>query len=260
MNFLGQQRFALNYDHLRLDWMDQRAQLATARVRLQLAEIELRRTEELFKDKIVAERAVDTARSAKDGLDAEVHERTVLVTEQEEKIKQLKLSENNASYPKETSPEDVLRASVKVQEEKLRLTEAELSPVKLIVPMDGTVTVILHRSGEAITVGEPIVTLAGLSSDRILGYVRQPMGVEPKIGMKVEVRARSLNRRVTEAQIVQVGHQMQPIEPALLPPTNVHLHEQGLPILVSLTHNEKLLPGELVDLRLLPGRAHVIAP
>ena len=46
-----QQNTAMNYDQLRLDWMKQRAQLASARVNLQLAEAEYQRMSDLSKDK-----------------------------------------------------------------------------------------------------------------------------------------------------------------------------------------------------------------
>jgi multidrug resistance efflux pump len=250
---LGQQRYALNYDHLRLDWMDQRVLLATARVRLQLAEADLRRAQELFTQKIVSQQAIDTARAAQESAEAEVRERTALVAEQEQHLKQLSLSENAPSLPKDTNQEDVMQASIRVQEEKLRLTEVELSPIKLVVPIDGTVSAILHRSGEAVVAGEAIVTLTALGSDRILGYIRQPMFLEPKIGMKVEVRPRSFRRVVAEAEIIQVGSQMEPISATLSPPLSAHFHEVGLPVLVSLPPTQKLLPGEIVDLRILPG-------
>ena len=190
---MGQQRYALNYDHMRLDWMDQRAQLASDRVRAQLAETELRRTQELFNEKIVSEALLDAARSAKESLEAELKEREVLVTEQEKRLEELNLGDIGSANRAQSSPEDILRASIKVQEQKLRLTEVELSPINLTVHMDGMVAIIHHRSGEAILAGEPIVTLTALKSDRILGYVRQPLAFQPRIGMKVEVRARSLD-------------------------------------------------------------------
>jgi len=252
---LGQQRYALNYDHLRLDWMDQRVQLATAKVRLQLAETELRRAQELFAENVVSQQVLDSARSSKDSLEAEVKERTTLVAEQEGKLSKLSFSDDASAYPKETNPEDVLKASIKVQEQKLRLTEAELSPVNLVVPINGMISVIHHRSGEVVAAGDPVVTLVGLSSDRIVGYVRQPLMFQPKVGMKVEVRSRSLDRCISQAEILEVGSQMEPISASLLPPANTqHLHEVGLPVLVSLPPSQKLLPGEIVDLRIFPGK------
>jgi multidrug resistance efflux pump len=234
--------------------MDQRVQLATARVKLELAEADLKRDEELFRDKIVSQQILDAARTARDALQTEIKERSTLVAEQEERLKSLNLGTNGVAYPSDTTPEDVLRASIKVQEEKLRLTEAELRPITLTVDMEGTVSAVHHRSGEAVLAGEPIVTLTAINSDRIIGYVRQPISFEPKVGQRVEVRARSLRRCVGEAEIVEVGAHMEPISAALSPLSNAHIHEVGLPVLVSVPRSQKLLPGEIVDLRILPGR------
>ena len=255
---LGQQRFALTYDRLRMDWMEQRVQLVTSRVRLELAESDLRRAEQLFKERIVSQQILDTTRSAKESLKAEVDERSMLVAEQEKKLKELGISGENGFPPKATDPDDVMQASIHVEEQKLRLLEAELSPIQLVVPMDGTVTAIHHRSGEAIAAGATVVTLSAVSSERIVGYVRQPLAFEPKVGMKVEVRTRSVRRSVSQAEIVEVGSQMEPIS-AALSASSGQVREIGLPVLVSLPPSQKLMPGEIVDLRIL-GLGEPAAP
>jgi multidrug resistance efflux pump len=254
--FMGQQRFAVSFDRLRLDWMAERVQLATARVRLQLADTELRRTQELFNQKVISEQLLDTALTAKRSLEAEINERAALVEAQERKLH----SEDASHSTQQSDPEEVLRASVKVQEDKLRLTETELSPVTLTVPMDGVVTSIHHRSGEAILAGAPIVTLTAPNSDRIIGYVRQPLPFQPRVGMPVEVRTRSASRCISRAEIMEVGAGMEPISPVLAAPAMSHnLQEVGLQVLVSLPPSHKLMPGELVDLRIFPeGKVHAV--
>lgn len=248
---LAQQRFAMTYDRLRLDWMEQRVQLVTSRVRLELAKADYQRAEELFRDKIVSQQVLDTARTAKESLQGEVDERSRLVAEQEEKLKVLGLAENGSAFPKEAKPEDVMQASIRVQEEKLRLTEAELSPITLVVPINGVISAIHHRSGEAIVAGEPIVTVTALTSEHILGYLRQPFSFEPRVGMKVEVRTRSANRCIGHAQIMEVGAHMESVSAALVV-NGTHTRDVGVPVLVSIPGAQRLLPGELVDLRIVP--------
>src|ERR1039458_5440053 len=75
----AKQRIAMDYSQLRLDWMRQRAQLAMARANLQFAEVDFHRTEELFKDKIVSERAYDQAKTSQGRLQSEVDELARLV-------------------------------------------------------------------------------------------------------------------------------------------------------------------------------------
>ncbi|HUL51562.1 MAG TPA: hypothetical protein VLU94_03145 [Candidatus Nitrosotalea sp.] len=246
---IAQQRYGIQYDRMEVDWLDQKVQLATDRVKLQLAENDFRRNEELFKDKIVSDKVFDQARTLRDKLQIQVDERTKLIAEMERNIQMLRLrDESESTHEKPSDPHEVLRASIAVQEEKLRLTEAELSPVVLRIPMDGIVSVVNHRSGEAIIAGEPIVTIGALTGQRIVGYFRPPFTVEPVVGMNVEVHARSLNRPVTHAKILEVGTQMEQIQPVILPPSNDRTPVLGLPVIISLPPESKLLPGEVVDL------------
>lgn len=246
---VAQQRTAMDYSQLRLDWMRQRAQLASARVNLQFAEADFHRTEQLFKDKIVSERFFEQAKATQGRLQNEVNELSRLVDEQTRNFEQLQLT-NGVEITKITDAS--LRAAIAAQESKLRLTEAELSPITLRAPVDGMVDVIYHRAGEAVNAGEPIVSIAPITALRIVGYLRPPILQEPKPGTRVEVRTRGPNRQVGSATVLEVGTQFENIAPALQAPVRIANVELGLPVGISIPPNLKIRPGELVDLTLLP--------
>jgi multidrug resistance efflux pump len=246
---LSQQGAAMNYDHLRLVYMKERATLASYQANLQLAEAEFRRMEELHKDKIVSDRVYEQAKSARDRLQSEIQEEAKLVAEEEQAFKTLQLT-NTPSLS--VVGDDPLRAAIAAQETKLRLTEAELGPITLLAPVDGMVNVIYHRSGEAVTAGEPIVAIATYNSVRIVGYLRPPVVEEPKLGRRVEVRTRGPRRQVGSASIVEIGAQVEVVTPALAGAFKLANVELGLPISISVPTNLKIRPGELVDLTLLP--------
>jgi multidrug resistance efflux pump len=241
----GLQRTAMDFDHLQLVLMRQRADNAAAKANLQLAEAELRRMEELFKDKIISERTFDEAKAKRDRFRDEVAELDKLVDACEAGIRDLQVT-NTASITKVTG--DPLTAAIAVQEAKLRQTEAQLNPVVVRAPMDGIVTTIFHRPGEAVTPGLPIVAIAALIPTRIIGYLRAPIAQEPKIGAPVLVRTRGQNREAGKAQILEVGTQFESIPSVLLGPVNFANIIQGLPVNVSLPHNLKVRPGEIVDI------------
>ena len=246
-----QQRTSMNYDHLLLDWMQDRSKLAMAKVNLQLASAEFHRMGELYKDKIVSERVFEQAQAGEERLRKEVEELTTLVQEQERNTRALQPT-NTGAHDLASVSEEPLHAAIAVQESKLRLTEAELSPIILRAPADGMVSVILHRSGEAITAGDPIVSVSVLNPVRIIGYLRAPMPREPHLGMSVMVRTRGPHRESGLAKIVGIGTQLEPIAPALLPALKPATVELGLPIAVSLPLSLKIRGGELVDLTLMP--------
>ena len=246
-----QQRNAMDYAQLRLDWMKQRAQWASARVNLDLAEVEYRRMDALFKDKIVAERVYEQAKASRDRFQQEVNELGKLVAEGETNLQSLQVT-NAAEISKVST--DPLVAAIAVQESKLRLTEAELSPLTVRAPIDGTVTTIFHRAGEAVTAGQPIVAIATLNPVRIVGYLRVPLAAQPTVGMEVQVRTRGLRPEQGKASVTEVGTQLESVPATLLGPINFANIVQGLPVDISLPVNLKILPGELVDITLPPPK------
>jgi len=245
-----QQRTAIDYTQLRLDWMKQRAQLASAQVNLQLAENNFQRSEELFKDKICSQRSWEQAKSSRDALQVEVAELKKLVAEGERALTALQLS--NAVEVVQVS-EAPIHAAIAVQEARLHLTEAELSPVILRASIDGIVTVLYYHPGETVTAGQPIAAIASSHPVRIVGYVRPPLPYEPKPAMRVEVPTRGWRRQTGEARLVEVGAQLESIPAALLGPLKTGNVELGLPLNISLPPNLAIRPGELVDLTLDHG-------
>ena len=83
--------------------------------------------------------------------------------------------------------------------------------------------------------------------------MRPPMSDPPKVGARVEVRTRGSRREIGVASVIEVGAQVEQIAPALLGPVKLANLELGLPISISVPAELKIMPGELVDLTILPG-------
>ena len=245
----AQQRNAVNYAQLRLNWMRERAELATARVNVQLAELQLQRAQDLFNNQIASQSEFDTAKANFQGLQKQVEELGKLVVEGEESFRNLQPT--NSTDISRISDEP-MRAAIAAAESKLRLAEAQLSPLTLRAPIDGTVTAVYFRSGESITPGQPVVVIAADKPMRIVGYLRQPISREPSPGTAVQIRTRTARREVGTGRIVDVGGQLEPLPLALQSPLKIAGAELALPVNISLPTTMNLRPGELVDISLLP--------
>ena len=141
-----------------------------------------------------------------------------------------------------------------MQDEKLRLTEAQLNPSILKAPMDGIVSKVLRRSGETVLAGDPIITLSAPRAQRIIGFMRQPLPFEPKVGDPVKVYTRRPHRQVADARIQQVGVQMELVTAPMRIRGFGTAMERGLPVLLNLPAGLEVHPGELVDLMIKPSR------
>ena len=152
---------------------------------------------------------------------------------------------------------DPLKQALALEEEKAKVFEQKLKPVQMLAPIDGTVTRVHRHAGEQIMAGEPLITITAPQAERIVAYLPYGYRLKPKIGMKVEVRTRpssSLVRQVSLAEITGVGPHVQPVTNA--PGAALGVRPAvlliGRPISVSVPAGLKLLPGEPVDLALLP--------
>lgn len=246
---LSQQRNATDYERLRLEWLLQKAHLASSRVALARAENELKRNEELFAQKLISADLYDFSVKTKEQLQVEVDEKTKLLADMERELEALRILGNTASS---SSVSEAALAALKGPEEKLKAAQAQVAPIALTAPMDGVVSFVSRREGENVMNGEPILTITSHDSESIVGYIRQPFAVEPQVGMPVEVRTRSHRSIARLSQIIRVGSHIEPITNSLAIIRPGALVDMGLPIEIGIPPDLSIRPGEQVDLVLRP--------
>lgn len=241
------QRVALELERMQLDWMGHRVERAALQGRLQQTEADLARTEPLHRAGLVTEEAYTQLKITRDSLVAQRDETNRMIARLEPI-----LSGQNALNPTaaELSGESALAAAIKVQEAKLRLAEEQLSPVPLVSPIDGVVSLVLRREGEVVVAGEPVLRVTATKPARLTGYVRQPLAFDPKPGMTAEIRTRSTPAKVALTTVTQVGVALETISPTVLaamhlPPTPTP--ETALRVEFALPASLGLKPGEHVD-------------
>lgn len=260
---LTRERAQVDFERLRLDWLDQRAALAAARARLAFAQAEVSRLQSLEKapEGIVSQSELDLAVSNRDALKAEVTEREALVAQIETSMQRFRVSDITRA---DQAKDDPLKAAIDLQESRLRQAEAQLAPLTLRAPIDGVVSALYRRTGENVTAGEPIMTITSPHSDRIVAYVVPPIRMVPQPGMPVEIVRRSGRRQSAQGRITHVGQYMEMVpqtltgnavgEPVLvgrdrLPGGVNGPITWGIPLEITLPPELGLRPGELVDLR-----------
>ncbi len=237
----------LTIEQLRIDWLNKRVQLAALQGQLQQADATLARTQTLHRSNLVTDQEFEQAKNARDAVVAQLTALNNLIGRLEPEL-QANPAADNRAIPTAT---EGLRASIRQKEEQLRLIEAQLAPLPLIAPIDGVVTLIYRRTGENVSTAEPILQISATQSQRIIGFLRQPLPADPKPGTEVEVRTRTFLRRIGTATIAQVGTQLEPISPTLLAamrlPVSTIPTEFGLRVHITAPTGLVLRPGEQVD-------------
>jgi len=224
---------------LRLDALNERVLLAVAQVNLQQASNEFGRVSALYHEKepLATKTEYDLAEARRNSLVREIEERTTLMHEMEASYKALKPANDSGT-------KDPISMALEAKDNEFQLT---VKPVELKAPMDGVVTAISKRPGERLIKGDIILTISSPRTDRIIGYLRQPINDVPTTNDTMIVRSRAFKRTVGTAQILKVGAQLVPINPLLLAADGKRM-EVGLPIMISVPSGMRLSPGEYVDM------------
>jgi multidrug resistance efflux pump len=236
-----QQRILQDYEQLRLNSFGERVALATAKVDLEFARSELARISKLHADRLVSEGEFDRAQAIATSRQAEVEERARLVEEIDAGLAHLSPADTGQFT---TTIGDSIEKAIAAQEEKLKLSRGS---VTLRAAIGGVVSEVFHVSGDRILAGDEIAMITSTDPKHIIGYLSQPIAVDPKVGDTVEVRSRSNRNKVGLAKVLKVGQIIEPISKKLVIQESTG-SRAGLPLLISIPEEIAFLPGEVVDL------------
>jgi multidrug resistance efflux pump len=251
---LNRQRSALDYERLVVDCAQIKVELATARVNLERAKNTHDRDKKLFDERLLSADWYDQSLKAWQALQVEVSEKEKIVALTEKSLERLAYMADSFVPGGENDP---LKAALGVEEEKVKLFQAKMKPIELQTPFDGVVTAVHRRPGEQVVPGEAIATITSRKAERIVGYLPQAFPINPKIGMQVEVATRSpfsLHKTKSIATITGVSPHLENITNAIVRPNNPNMDVPmlGRVVSVSLPVDLKLLPGQPLDITLLP--------
>lgn len=250
---INRRRADYDYQTLTLRVLSNRVDLAVARARLIPAELTYKRRDQLRATGGISETEFEIAQANYLALQAEVESRVSLITDLEKNLQNLQLPDVS---PSGAASKDPILAAIAVQEKTLTQTEAELAPSLLKAPISGTIGPILRNQGETVLSGEILLTIMSEKAERLVGYLQQPLTSTPAVGMKVEIITRAQPRLRGIGQILHVSPHFEPM-PETVISGSIALKNAGtivaLPIIIQAPENVGLRPGELVDLRVMPG-------
>jgi len=255
---LNRQRNALDYERLMVDCAKIKDDLATSKAMLEGARSKFKLESDLKEQGISSTQTYEAALAQKNALEATVSEKEKIVALTEKSLERLAYMADSFVPGGENDP---LKAALGVEADKVKLFQAKMRPLELQAPIDGIVTTLHKRPGEQVQPGDAIVTITARKPERILGYLPQAFPINPTVGMKVEVATRSplsFWRVRSVATITGVSPHLETINNLLVRPITPGLSaEQQLPMLgrvisISLPADLKLLPGQPLDITLLP--------
>lgn len=234
---------ALSFERIRVELLRTKSELAIARVKLGQAERDATRNLPLYREKLVSEDIYELSVSTRDAFKAEVEEKGKAVAQMEQRLEQLR----PLGDPDVGRREPATGAWTAQLEQAHRNAARNLEPITLVAPITGRLGLPIRQAGEFVRAGDPLAIIDSQRSERIVAYLRQPYPIDPRPGMAVEVTTRTQKRQKFASEVLQVGAQLEPLTNSIAfvrPGTFV---DAGLPIIISIPHEVRIRPGEVVD-------------
>lgn len=252
-----QRRNNTDYEQLRVELLLRRVDLETARVNLEYAKTEYERSLKLFQQNSDTEFQLNYWKNQRDLHQANVNDLERMVKELEQTVERIRPLVSSTQV--EDSINKLISETIAAKQREI---EELNKPRVLRAPIDGFISMIYHRNGEKVPAGTTIMTISATNATRIIGYVRQPLNIKPKVGDQVEIRTRTRDRTIGIGTVLEVGAQLEPIAPSIMPyltgaitigraPDGQNIMEYALPFLVSMPANMQLIPGEVVVLNVI---------
>lgn len=174
-------------------------------------------------------------------------------------------TQRQLQHPSLDTALEVTRRAVEVQEREIDRLLARREPLVLTAPIDGVVSQILRRpvrrtgegvvrqmirrAGEAVLDGEPILTVSATEPDEILTYARREQSGLVRVGMEVEIIKETEPAQIARSHVVYLGPIMEvaPQRLWIVP----DIPDWGRPMLIKIPPSMKLIPGEVVGIKVL---------
>lgn len=242
---VDRERLAFDYQNLRSEYMRQQTELSIARAQLPHQEYDVELARALLAENVVSQFEYRRLLSIMEATKARIAQLSTNITHFEQQLETAAPIGALAS----TTAEELRAALSRLETEREKIESIGVDPIPLRAPISGIVMAIYRRPGENLLEGEPIATITGPNSERMIGYLRQPYAFNPEPGMTVRVRTRSWNRLEAEAQVTGVGAQFEVITNIAFLRPNSTMFEFGLPVSFSIPDELKsvVLGGEQVD-------------
>ncbi|MCH9021868.1 MAG: HlyD family efflux transporter periplasmic adaptor subunit [Planctomycetes bacterium] len=250
-----QRRFNLNVERAQLDILELTMTLATDRINLKIAELQSSILKELQPSNSATEYEVLRAQLEVDVIARRILENDQLLDLQRQFLQSARQRREQfaqlEAYPLLKSAAEPFRQAIVVQQHLIAELSLAQSMLVLESPVNGIVSQILHHPGEVILAGEPILTIALQIASEIIVYTTEAQAGNINEGMEVLLFSDRGMRQNLIANVDHIGPVMEQLPVRLW--ENPAIPQWGQPISITIPHELKLIPGELIRIQGLSG-------
>jgi multidrug resistance efflux pump len=253
-------RFAVDVENNRLLILQLKAQLASYEITLENLGGDIKITEDLVRKAAVARIQLENLRAEYAALEEKIGENERLLEQAEAALvnaenRRDEYLRHEPLHPSVRNALEVIHKGIAVQQRQMEEVRAQLDALnrrralELTAPLDGVVSSVWKGPGEAVTAGDPIMTISASKPSEVVGYAGRDQFGLVKEDMAVEIIKPSHPPQIVSSRVTYVGPAVVQLPVQLW--LNPNVPQYGRPFKVALPADSRftLLPGEVVGIR-----------
>ncbi|HOZ50070.1 MAG TPA: HlyD family efflux transporter periplasmic adaptor subunit [Candidatus Hydrogenedentes bacterium] len=243
---------ALDHEEALLDLSDREVEQDADAVRLKWLGVILDRQKALAAERIIDQTTIDETSIEYESLKKKIEQNMQALALARQRVQDAEARQNEfeqgAVTPDAAVILEPLQRAVEAQRARADEVRRQVDSLVLKAPATGQVRQVLRHPGETVLAGQPVVTIAPESANRVVAYAKDARFRNVEEGAKVLLSVRTSPARVFEGTVVRVGAYFEPLPlPVQL---NPNIPEWGVPLLIADLPPGVLVSGEVVDVRL----------
>jgi multidrug resistance efflux pump len=252
----AQRRFSVDFENARLRILELKTTLETDRIALENLQVDekafLARGQ--FEANDIAYYELQKIRGQHDVIAKRIQENERFLAQAEQNLAQAQLRRDEFAgrqpeHPSVDQALDVIRKAIKVQEQQVEQLLAKSVPLVLKSPVDGVVSFVGAKPGEAVLAGTSILTVAEDQPQEIIAYANESRAGQIRPGTKVQLIKGTVPIQIASSEVFYIGPVVEQLPSRLWP--NPNTPQWGRPFLVKVPAGMRLRVGELISIRYL---------
>jgi multidrug resistance efflux pump len=250
----AQRRFNVDVENTKLRILELKVELETDRKILEDLELDIKSF--IIQDRLQTDDAalyeLQKLKVRRDTLAKKIEESKHLLTQAEQDLKQAEqrsdeFAQRQPQHPSVDGALEVIHKAIEVQEQRMKELMARRNALVLKSSIDGMVSQILNRQGEAVLAGEPILSITELKPSEIIAYADENQARQIQEGTAVELVKTSEPAQIAKSEVTYLGPDISQMPVRLW--RNPNIAQWGRPILIKIPPGLRLIPGETVGVR-----------
>jgi len=245
-------RFQIDEEDRRLEALSLRVVIESDEVERNRLWIDVERNRQLLEDGIVGQSFFDMVQASHDVVETRLTKNKIVLAQTEEEYRvaqeRRRAYEGDLAVVPAAAPQLLpLQEAISIEAARLREIQVLRASLVLRSPVDGRVSSVFSRRGQAVIPGEPVVMISERTVNEIVAYLAEADGLRVEEQQPVRLVSHTRPGVVADSVVLRVSPGIEVLPQRLW--RNPQVADYGRAVVIAPQAAMRLIPGETIEVR-----------